>query len=82
METIINWAGLALLVVVIAVIIGVVTAYPVMLLWNAVIPGIFGLKVISFTEALYLSLLCSILFKSTGSSSSKNSRISKESRKS
>ena len=47
-----------------------IRALPVMLLWNSVVPSIFGMKVISFTEALMLSLLSSCLFKSTPSLSS------------
>lgn len=48
-------------------IIAAIIAYPVMLLWNGVIPKIFGLSEISFMDALQLSLLCSLLFKSFGS---------------
>ena len=62
-----TWIGLTFLGILIGSLIG---ALPVMLLWNAVVPSIFGLKVISFTEALMLSLLSSCLFKSTTTSSS------------
>ena len=38
---------------------------PVMLLWDAVIPGIFpGLHEITWFQAWGLSLLCGLLFKS------------------
>jgi len=40
-------------------------ALPVMLLWDAVIPDIFGLKTITFMQAWGLSLLSGLLFKST-----------------
>lgn len=60
----------ALLAVLIGAAIGLLTALPVMFLWNAVMPGVFGLKVIGFSEALMLSLLSSLLFKSSNSSSS------------
>lgn len=63
-----TWIGLLILGLLLGSLIG---ALPVMLLWNAVVPSIFGLKAISFTEALMLSLLCSCLFKSTSTSSSK-----------
>lgn len=54
-----------------AVGISAVIAIPVWLLWNAVIPTIFvTLPQIGFMQAWGLSLLCSLLFKSTGSSSS------------
>jgi hypothetical protein len=45
-------------------VIGVVVAYPLMLLWNWLVPAIFGLKTITFLEALGLYLLCGIVFKS------------------
>lgn len=37
---------------------------PVMLLWDAVIPAIFGLPEITWLQAWGLSLLCGLLFKS------------------
>jgi hypothetical protein len=38
---------------------------PVMLLWDAVMPGIFpGLREITWLQAWGLSLLCGLLFKS------------------
>ncbi len=37
---------------------------PVMLLWDAVIPDIFGLGTITWLQAWGLSLLCGLLFKS------------------
>ena len=43
---------------------------PVMLLWDAVMPGIFpGLHEITWLQAWGLSLLCGLLFKSNTSSS-------------
>jgi hypothetical protein len=62
-----TWIGLTFLGLFLGALIG---AIPVMLLWNAVVPSIFGLKVISFMKALALSCLSSCLFKSTPSSSS------------
>lgn len=43
-------------------IIGVLLALPVMLLWNLVMPQLFGLNNITFLQALWLSLLCRFLF--------------------
>lgn len=34
----------------------------VMLLWNALLPGLFGFKVISYQQALGLLILCRVLF--------------------
>lgn len=59
--------GILALTVVIALLVSV----PVWLLWNWLMPQIFGLKTISWMQALGLSVLCSMLFKSTASSSSK-----------
>lgn len=70
MDKIVTWAVIGLMGLLIAVAIVVLTALPVMLLWNAVIPELFGLKAISFMQALLLSVLCSLLFKSSSSSSS------------
>jgi len=39
-------------------------AWFVMLLWNWLIPGIFGLETITFWQALGLNLLSGLLFKS------------------
>lgn len=47
----------------------VLAAFPVMWMWNAVVPELFGLKAIGFFQALILSALCSTLFKSSPSSS-------------
>lgn len=46
-------------------------AYPVMLLWNACIPEIFGLKEIAYWNAWQLSFLCSLLFKGGNVNTSK-----------
>jgi len=35
----------------------------VMVVWNAFIPGIFGLSTLGYWSAMGLSALCSILFK-------------------
>lgn len=47
----------------------VLTAFPVMVMWNYLMPAIFGLGTIDFWQALILSALCSTLFKSSTSSS-------------
>lgn len=66
---ILNGLGITLIAALITALIAVSVAYPVMLVWNAVIPSIFGLPTITFTQALYLSMLTSILFKAASSSS-------------
>ncbi len=44
---------------------GLVLALPVFLLWNSIIPDVFGLKEISFLQAIGLNLLSGFLIKST-----------------
>ena len=46
-------------------------AWPVQFLWNWLMPELFGFKSISFLQALGLSSLSALLFKSSNSSSSK-----------
>ena len=47
-----------------ASIILFVTPLILMLVWNAVIPGIFGLPTLGYWSAMGLYLVCSLLFKS------------------
>jgi hypothetical protein len=49
--------------------VALLSALPVMFLWNWLMPELFGLRVIDFWQALGLSMLCGALFKSSGSSS-------------
>ena len=60
---------LSLGAVVVIVLLAVLSAIPVWLLWNAVVPEIFGLQEIGLMQALALSLLSACLFKNTLSSS-------------
>lgn len=53
------------------VLIGLLLGFPVMLLWNVLMPAIFGLPTISFWQALGLNILSGIFFKSSTSTSSK-----------
>jgi hypothetical protein len=71
MENIISWAIGAIIISLISAALGLLVAFPVMWLWNAFFPAVFGFKAITWTQALCLYVLCSILIKSHGSSSSK-----------
>jgi len=51
----------ALVILLVAIIIG----FPVMWLWNWLMPTLFGLTKITFWQAWGLSVLCGFLFKST-----------------
>jgi hypothetical protein len=46
-------------------LIACVLAIPLMLLWNWTMPDVFGLKEITFFNALCLNLMGGILFRST-----------------
>ena len=46
-----------------AVIILLVTPLILMLVWNAFIPGIFGLPTLGYWSAMGLYAVCSLLFK-------------------
>ena len=46
-------------------IILVLLGYPVMLLWNWLMPELFGLSEITFWQAIGLNILCTILFRPT-----------------
>ena len=50
------------------IVVVTLTALPVMLLWNVLMPELFGLKTIDFWQALALSCLCSLLFQNSKSS--------------
>lgn len=53
-------------------IIALLMAWPLMLLWNWLLPAIFGVKVITFWQAFGLVFLTNILFKSHSVNSKKD----------
>jgi len=50
-------------------LMAILFSLPTMLLWNWLMPVIFGLIKINIWQALGLNLLCGILFRSNSSSS-------------
>jgi hypothetical protein len=48
-----------------------VASLPVMWLWNAVVPDVLGLKPLTWVQALWLCLLCALLFRTSGPTQSK-----------
>lgn len=50
---------------IVATAVVLITALPFMLLWNWIVPDMFGLDKINFWEALGLLLLSNVLFKTT-----------------
>ena len=51
--------------------LGLLLAFPIMLLWNWLVPSIFGLTKIGFWQAFGLNLLSGCLIRSTSISSKK-----------
>lgn len=52
-----------IMVVIIALVFMLIFCYPMMLLWNWLMPVIFGLPTITFWQMLGLQVLFSFLFK-------------------
>jgi hypothetical protein len=65
MDTIINLLAALSLTFLIAVVLALLIGGPLWLLWNWLMPLIFGLPHITFWQAVGLNLLSSILFKNT-----------------
>ena len=55
--------------IVVVLILGLIAAFPVMWLWNFVMPAVFGLTRITFWQAFALYVLSNLLFKSASRSS-------------
>jgi hypothetical protein len=72
MENVLKVLVISFAAIAVGAFVAVVTALPVMLLWNVLMPGLFGLPEISFWQALGLSMLSALLFKSSPSSGSKD----------
>lgn len=65
-----KFVGIVVALVALVIVMSLVMALPTMLLWNYLMPTIFGLKTIGFWQALWLNVLCGILFKNTSVSKS------------
>lgn len=68
-----RYLGLLVWAVVLMVGVSLLASLPVWLLWNWLVPSVFGLRAISWMEALGLLVLVSILFRPISSSSSSSS---------
>lgn len=62
---------IVLLWIVMVVVVGLLIMFPIMWLWNWLMPSIFGLGEITAWQALGLYTLCQTLFGSKSSSSKK-----------
>lgn len=64
-----------IIIIIVSLIIGCIVtfviAWPFMLLWNWLMPTIFGLCKIGFWQSIGLLILSNIIFKNTSYSSSK-----------
>lgn len=54
----------ALLALLLSILASLIVALPIMLLWNWLVPMIFGLTTINFIQSAGLFLLVSLIFKS------------------
>ena len=59
-------------VVILAFLIDLILAWPFMLLWNWLMPMIFGLTTLTFWQSFGVILLASFLFKNTGTTTKLN----------
>jgi len=57
-------------VIILAFLLDLLLAWPFMLLWNWLMPMIFGLTTLTFWQSFGLMLLCSFLFKGNSSNTS------------
>jgi hypothetical protein len=62
MKKIIEYLVVFVSAVLIVTVIGLLISLPIMWLWNAVVPGIFHLREITWVEAWLLNTLTHILF--------------------
>jgi hypothetical protein len=61
--------GTIVTAVVFLIVLSLLMAVPTMLLWDWLMPELFGLKTITLFQAWGLNFLCGMLFKSHSSSS-------------
>lgn len=59
-----NLVSVMVVYVVVLFVAAALMSLPVMLLWDWLMPGIFGLRTITWFEAWGLLFLCGLLFKS------------------
>lgn len=62
-----EFIGKGLAVAVLFIVITSIFAYPIMWMWNYVVPDLFGLPELTFWKAVWGTLLCRALFTDSGS---------------
>ena len=65
MNSIIETTGSILAAILLVVLVAAILGFPLMWLWNWLMPGIFNLPEITFWQALGLNALSTILIKPT-----------------
>jgi hypothetical protein len=58
-------------VVLLMLVLGALLAFPVMWIWNWMMPELFALPVINFWQAFWGTFMCNILFKGHSTSTKK-----------
>jgi hypothetical protein len=58
--------GIVAGVLLVAAVVGLIGALPVMWCWNGFMPAVFDLPSITFWQAFALTVLCSMLFNQGG----------------
>lgn len=61
MKTVLTLLGAAAFIIASSTIMAVLTALPTMWVWNAVVPDLFGLPLVTFWQALGLCVLFRLL---------------------
>jgi len=62
MESVLSFTALSVLAIIMMVLWSLVLAWPFQLLWNWLLPAIFGLGKITFFQAFGLKLLLALVF--------------------
>lgn len=70
-DNILEYAIIFIILIAIFVAIMAIAAWPTMLLWNWLMPDIFGLKQLTFWQTLGLMILSTMFFYRPSSSNSK-----------
>lgn len=69
METFMQMVAGILLILLVMFTFGLLLAFPVMWLWNAFMPEVFGVPTITFWQAFDMKLLAALMFPPTTVSS-------------
>ena len=78
---VLKWVGIVIAAIAGAALIALLLGYFVMLLWNWLMPTIFGIKTIDFWQAFGLMFLARMIFGSLGGGGSHGSDKSHKSKK-